>query len=92
MDVGAIQTLITNLGFPIACVIALGFFVWKIWTNSEARNEKREEKLYEVIKNAQLQNEKLSETKAQFVAVLNTYKSDLENIRTDVAEIKERIK
>jgi predicted negative regulator of RcsB-dependent stress response len=92
MGVEGIQTLITTLGFPIACVIALGFFVWKIWNNSEARNEKREEKLYEVIAKAQLQNDTLSETNAQFVAVLNTYKLDLDNIRNDVAEIKERIK
>ena len=92
MDVGTIQTLISTLGFPIVCVIALGFFIWKIWNKAEARNEKREEKLYEVIAKAQAQNEQLSETNAQFVAVLSTYKSDLESIKNDVTEIKERIK
>ena len=92
MSIESVEAMITTLGFPIFCVIALGFFVWKIWNNSEMRNEKREEKLYEVITTAQLQNEKLSETNAQFVAVLNTYKLDLETIRNDVTEIKERIK
>ena len=92
MSIESVEAMITTLGFPIVCVIALGIFIWKIWNNSEMRNEKREEKLYEVITTAQLQNEKLSETNAQFVAVLNTYKSDLETIRNDVTEIKERIK
>lgn len=92
MSIEVIQTLITTLGFPIVCVIALGWFIWKIWNNSIERNEKREEKLYEVIEKAQAQNEKLSETNAQFVTVLNTYKSDLESIKNDVTEIKERIK
>jgi hypothetical protein len=32
MDITLIVELIGTLGFPIACVIALGFFVWKIYS------------------------------------------------------------
>lgn len=88
MDLNTIQTAISTLGFPIVMVIALGWFIWKIWTKSQEQNDVRESKLYEVISNAQAQNEALSKTNSEFVAVLNAYKSDLETIKSDVAEIK----
>ena len=31
MDVNTIQTAISTLGFPIVCVLFLGWFIWKIW-------------------------------------------------------------
>lgn len=37
MDGGALQTLISNLGFPIACVIAM-FYMW----NKEREDHKAE--------------------------------------------------
>ena len=88
MDVNTIQTLITSVGFPIVCVLALGWFIYKAFEKSE----KREEKLYTVLANAQETNERLSKTNAEFVTVLNTYKSDLEEIKSDVSEIKENMK
>lgn len=88
MDLNTIQTAISTLGFPIVMVIALGWFIWKLWTKSQEQNETRENKLYEVIGNAQAQNDALSRTNSEFVAVLNAYKSDLETIKNDVAEIK----
>ncbi len=69
-------------------VIALGWFIWKLWTKSQEQNEIRENKLYEVIGNAQVQNDALSRTNSEFVSVLNAYKSDLDTIKNDVAEIK----
>ena len=92
MDINTIQTLITSLGFPIVCVIALGWFIYKAFEKFTAQSEKREEKLYTVIAQAQETNERLSKTNAEFVAVLNTYKSDLEDIKADVTEIKENMK
>lgn len=92
MDLNTVQTAITSLGFPIVCVLAMGWFIWKLWNKSQDQNEKREEKLYSVIAVAQTQNEKLSQTNAEFVTVLNTYKQDLDTIKDDVAEIKQQIK
>ena len=92
MDVNTVQTLITSLGFPIVCVIALGWFIYKAFEKFTSQSEKREEKLYTVIAQAQETNERLSKTNAEFVAVLNTYKSDLEDIKADVTEIKENMK
>lgn len=92
MDVTTIQTAITTLGFPIVCVLFLGWFIWKIWIRQQEQNEKREEKLYSFVSEAQSVNEKLTQTNAEFVTVLNTYKSDLDVIKSDVTEIKENLK
>ena len=92
MDVNTIQTLVTSLGFPIVCVFALGWFIYNAFEKITAQSEKREEKLYTVIAQAQETNERLSNTNAEFVAVLNTYKSDLDEIKADVTEIKENMK
>ena len=92
MDVNTIQTLVTSLGFPIVCVFALGWFIYNAFEKITAQSEKREEKLYTVIAQAQETNERLSNTNAEFVSVLNTYKSDLDEIKADVTEIKENMK
>ena len=92
MDVNTVQTLITSLGFPIVCVIALGWFIYNAFEKITAQSEKREEKLYTTIAQAQETNERLTQTNAEFVSVLNTYKSDLDEIKSDVSEIKENMK
>lgn len=91
VDYNALQTAISQLGFPIVMVIAMAFFIWKLWEKSQTQNENREEKLYSVISKAQEQNEKLSATNAEFVQVLTSYKDDLDEIREDVSEIKTQI-
>ena len=92
MDVNTVQTLISTLGFPIVCVIFLAWFIWKIWMGQQDQNKQREDKLYEYLGKAQAVNEKLTKTNAEFVTVLNTYKSDLEDIKSDVSEIKDKMK
>ena len=92
MDVNTIQTLVTSLGFPICVCIALGWFIYKAFEKFTSQAEKREEKLYTVVAQAQETNERLTKTNAEFVAVLNTYKSDLDEIKADVTEIKENMK
>ena len=91
-NINTIQTIITSLGFPICVCIALGWFIYKAFEKFTSQAEKREEKLYTVIAQAQETNERLSKTNAEFVAVLNTYKSDLDEIKADVTEIKENMK
>lgn len=45
MEIAAIVELITGVGFPIACVILLGFFIYKLQNESV----KREERLMTII-------------------------------------------
>lgn len=92
MDVNTVQNLITSVGFPIVCVLALGWFIYKVFERYTTQSEKREEKLYTIIAEAQSTNERLLQTNAEFVSVLETYKTDLVEIKNDVAEIKNNMK
>lgn len=47
MDIAVIIEFISTLGFPIACVIALFFFVYKL----QQESVKREERLMGIIEN-----------------------------------------
>lgn len=92
MDVNTIQTAISTLGFPIVCVLFLGWFIWKIWMSQQDQNKEREDKLYDYIGKAQAVNEQLTKTNSEFVEVLHSYKSDLDTIKNDVTEIKQNMK
>lgn len=92
MDVNTIQNLIASVGFPIVVCLGLGWFIFKAFEKFTAAAERREEKLYTVIAQAQETNERLTQTNAEFVSVLNTYKSDLDEIKIDVSEIKQNMK
>lgn len=92
MDVTMIQSMIASIGFPIVAVIGLAWFIYKAFEKFTAQSEKREEKLYTVISEAQTTNERLTQTNAEFVEVLHSYKSDLDEIKDDVSEIKQNMK
>lgn len=92
MDINAIQSLIASVGFPIVVCLALGWFIYKVFERYTTQSEKREEKLYTIISEAQTTNERLLQTNAEFVSVLETYKTDLVEIKSDVAEIKNNMK
>lgn len=92
MDVNTWQNLITSVGFPIVVCLALGWFIYEAFEKFTDASAKREEKLYSIIADAQATNEKLLETNAEFVSVLDTYKTDLVDIKNDVAEIKQNMK
>lgn len=92
MDLNTIQNLIASVGFPIVVCLALGWFIYKVFERYTTQSEKREEKLYEIIAEAQVTNEKMLQTNAEFVGVLETYKTDLVEIKSDVAEIKQNLK
>lgn len=78
MEFTMILEIIGTLGFPIAAVIALCWFIYKIHKASE----KREAELREEIKESQLIN-------AEAIKTLALYAERLGNIENDVKEIKE---
>lgn len=69
--------LISTLGFPIACVLALGFFVYKLWQQSVTR----EEKLMGEITENRLVNTKFAEIIAGYDITLGEIKSDVKEIK-----------
>ena len=87
MEIGALVEIIGSLGFPIACVLALGFFVYKIWQQSVVR----EEKLMAEITENRLVNEKAIETIAQFAERFTHIEEDVAEIKNDVVLIKDKM-
>lgn len=77
MDIKLFIELIGTLGFPIACVLALGFFIYKIWRQSV----KREEKLMEEITENRAVNTKFAEIIAGYEITLGEIKSDVKDIK-----------
>ena len=80
LDLSMIGELITNFGFPIALVIAMGIFIWKIYQQSVAR----EDKLMGELAECRLVNEKA-------IGTLAVYAERIGIIEADVKEIKEII-
>lgn len=87
-----ITNLITSVGFPIAACVALGWFIYKSYEHIQKTNERREEKLYTMLGKSQTQLDKLEDTNEKFVKVLESFKKDQDDIRHDVAEIKDTLK
>lgn len=56
-----VVNLITNLGFPIVCVIACAYFINYIIKAEREENQKREEKYIETINNFSIVIDKVNE-------------------------------
>lgn len=78
MDVTLWTELIGTLGFPIALVLAMGFFIWTIYKQSVTREEKLMQELAE--------NRAINK---QAIETLALYNERLTNIETDVRDIKD---
>lgn len=87
MEIATIVELITTLGFPIACVLAMGFFVWKIYNQSV----EREKTLMAEIAENRLVNEKAIETIALYAERLTHIEDNITEIKNDVVLIKDKI-
>ena len=77
MEIGVFTELIATLGFPIALVIAMGFFIWHIYKQSVVREEKL---MTELAENRAINK--------QAIETLALYNERLTNIETDVRDIK----
>lgn len=77
MDISMIGDLISNFGFPIVLVLAMGFFIWKMYQQSVTR----EDKLMNEIAECRAVNDKAIET-------LSVYAERIGVIEADVKEIK----
>ena len=77
MDITMIGDLISNFGFPIVLVLAMGLFIWKMYQQSVTR----EEKLMNELAECRAVNDKAIET-------LSVYAERIGVIEADVKEIK----
>lgn len=83
MDIAAITSLISTVGFPIAAVVALAIFILRIYKKSE----QREDLLMKEVKQTREVNAKAIETIAHYAEKLDTIQSDIKDIKTDITII-----
>lgn len=81
--------VISTVGFPIACVIALGFFVYNAWDDMSKKSAEREEKLYTMLASAQNSIDEELKTNGKFLAQLEVMQENLTDISKDVDDIKD---
>ena len=102
MDVNTMTELISTLGFPVFCVIALGYFSFYMVKKTNEQNaenmekvqgrcQEREDKLYEEIKENREVNAKAIETISKYAEKLDVIQHDVSDIKTDITIITEKI-
>lgn len=91
MDLDAILNVISSVGFPIACAIALGIFIWKITITMITNQKEREDKLYDELAECRVINEKAITTIAQYATRLESIQEDVTDIKMDMTTIKAKV-
>ena len=80
MNMELIAEAVTTLGFPIALVIAMGWFIYLLWKQSAAR----ETKLYEELAASRKVNQQAIETLALYAERLSVIESDVKDIKAEI--------
>ena len=98
MEIGTIVELISTLGFPIVCVIALAWFAYYMVKKTNEQNAtnmeklqnrciEREKILYAEIKENREVNAKAIQTIAHYAEKLDIIQKDISEIKTDITVI-----
>ena len=98
MNAEMISNLIGQLGFPIVCVLGMGYFIFHIYKTTTKNNEEnmekvqarcaeREERLYQEIALNREINAKAIETISLYAERLDSIKQDVSDIKKDVTAL-----
>ena len=75
-----VTSLITNLGFPIVCVIACAYFINYIIKAEREENQKREEKYIETINKFSVVLEKVNDNLSAINKRLEYFENKLDEV------------
>ena len=75
-----ITNLVTNLGFPIVCVIACAYFINYIIKAERQENQKREEKYIETINKFSIVLEKVNDNLSAINKRLEYFENKLDEV------------
>lgn len=89
MEFDIITQLISSVGFPIACTVFMGLFIYKFSNTVMSYNKEREDKLYEMIGRLQNELDKLEDSLSDYVTVLGKLRDDVNVIKDDIRCLKE---
>ena len=95
MTLADIMEILSNFGFPVACVIALGWFAFYLvrgvtqtaeinMEKIQERCKEREDILYKEIKENREINAKAINTIAHYAEKLDVIQNDIKDIKTDI--------
>lgn len=87
MEISLILEVIGTVGFPIAAVVALCWFIWHIYKASE----KREEELRTELKENREINSKFADIISKYSVEITEIKTDIKDIKDDIIVITEKI-
>lgn len=79
--------LISSFGFPVACVCALGYFIWYFFKQTKEESQQRENNLMDFLKRSQEINAEFAEIIAKYEVKLDEIKKDIEDIKDEVGEL-----
>lgn len=85
-ELDGVTQIISTVGFPIFCVVCLGYFVWKAFNMVMTNNKERETKLYDTIAEIRGQLKEASATNASFIKILENMSKDIEDIKDKIKE------
>lgn len=89
MDVGAITALVSNLGFPIVCVIGLGWFLYQVFQKTTTQNETN---MKAVQERCAAREERLYQQIDKFGESLNSFNATLIRIDARLEAVEEHLK
>ena len=81
-----ITNLVTNLGFPIVCVIACAYFINYIIKAEREENKKREEKYIETINKFSIVLEKVNDNLSAINKRLEYFENKLDEVSCTITK------
>lgn len=88
---GWVQVL-QSVGFPIFCVLALGYFVYSSYQKMITDTKEREDKLYTMLGSAQSTINSAVENNVKLAAQIEIMQKNVEKLADDIEDIKDSVK
>lgn len=79
--------IMSSFGFPVACVFALGWFIWYFFKQSKEESRERENSLADFIRRSQEINAGFAEIIAKYEVKLDEIQKDIQDIKADIDEL-----
>ena len=85
MDINWLE-LIGSLGFPIVATLGLAWFMYKVWANEQAQNNKREEQMMELVRDLSGKLAELGRIVDENTKVLAMLKENMSHIENNLKD------
>ena len=84
--------VLQSVGFPIFCVLALGYFVYSSYQKMITDTKEREDKLYTMLTSAQATISSAIENNVKLAAQIEIMQKNVEKLAEDIEDIKDSVK